>query len=39
VINDQLSPLKTGIELNWEKTVIAYEPLWAMGTGVIASAD
>ena len=39
VINDQLSPLKTGIELNWAKTVIAYEPLWAMGTGVIASAD
>lgn len=39
VINDQLKPLKMGVELNWAKTVIAYEPLWAMSTGVIASAD
>lgn len=38
VLNEQLSALKD-VELNWAKTVIVYEPLWAMGTTVIASAD
>jgi triosephosphate isomerase len=39
VIHHQLSPLKEGVQLNWAKTIIAYEPLWAMGTGTIASGD
>lgn len=38
VLNEQLSILKE-IEIDWSKTVIVYEPLWAMGTQVIASAD
>lgn len=27
------------MQVDWSKTVIVYEPLWAMGTIVIASAD
>ena len=30
--------MKEGVE-DWSKTVLVYEPLWAMGTGTIASAD
>jgi len=26
-------------ESNWEKVIIAYEPIWALNTGKIASAD
>lgn len=26
-------------ETNWKKVIIAYEPIWALNTGKIASAD
>jgi len=38
VLNEQLSALMA-MEINWSKVVIVYEPLWAMGTSIIASAD
>lgn len=38
VLNEQLSALKT-MDIDWDKVVIVYEPLWAMGTSIIASAD
>ena len=37
-IGAQLAVLTT-IDVDWSKTVIVYEPLWAMGTEIIASAD
>jgi len=38
VLDEQLSALK-GVHIDWTKTIIVYEPRWAMGTGTIASAD
>lgn len=40
VVFEQLAVLKD-TEINWEKAVIVYEPLWAMGEGniTIATAD
>ena len=38
VLNEQLQVLKD-LEIDWANTIIVYEPLWAMGTSVIASAD
>lgn len=38
VISEQLTALKE-VDVDWTKTVIVYEPLWAMGTSIIASAD
>jgi triosephosphate isomerase len=39
VLDEQLKVLKVALGDNWEKVVIVYEPLWAMATGRIASAD
>jgi len=39
VLNEQLSIFKTLVDFDWRKAIIVYEPLWAMATSVIASAD
>ena len=39
VVFEQLQALKDAAVSDFSKVVIVYEPLWAMGTGTIASAD
>lgn len=39
VLTDQLAALKDANIEDWSKIIIAYEPLWAMNTGAIASMD
>jgi len=39
VVSEQLKALIDAQVSDWSKCIIAYEPLWAMNTGIIASAD
>ena len=40
VICSQLESIKETMERSdWQKVIIAYEPIWALNTGKIASAD
>lgn len=40
VLSEQLSGLKDNLSMSeWSKVVIAYEPVWAIGTGVVATPE
>jgi len=40
VIHNQLNSIKdTMQQTQWEKVIIAYEPIWALNTGKISSGD
>ena len=39
VLSEQLEALKAANVQNWANVVLVYEPLWALNTGTIASAD
>merc|ERR1712018_365262 len=40
VIQNQLDPLIRKLDLNdWKKVALAYEPVWAIGTGLTATPD
>merc|ERR1739848_693616 len=38
VVNEQLEAIKANVSSDkWSRVVIAYEPVWAIGTGVVAT--
>ena len=38
VLERQLGPIKNAID-DWSNVVVAYEPVWAIGTGVVATPE